>query len=146
MGPKSDKAGDEGVQYHAREHMTQEGKPAWFFEEKPTSMPPMQMILIRVMIGKVEYPDRLAQLLQQIPIRQEQQGWNCVLWIKEALSEVQTSANIMGTNVLEWEAVRNAAMSYCQQKKDEHSFDGTMKVDDTRVPTFDLIQGTETIK
>ncbi|KAG9559513.1 hypothetical protein KCU79_g8223, partial [Aureobasidium melanogenum] len=105
-----------------------------------------QMVLVRILIAKIEDIDKLAQLLRQIPIRQEQQGWNCVLWIKEALSELQTSTNIVGTNVLEWEAVRNAAMSYCQQKKDEHRFDGTVKVDDSRVPTFDLIQGKETIK
>ncbi|KAG9522553.1 hypothetical protein KCV07_g2931, partial [Aureobasidium melanogenum] len=146
VGPKSDKSDDKGVQYHAREHITQEGKPAWVFEDKLTSMAPTQMVLVRILIAKIEDTDKLSQLLRQIPIRQEQQGWNCVLWIKEALSELQTSTNTVGTNVLEWEAVRNAAMSYCQQKRDEHRFDGTMKVDDSRVPTFDLIQGKETIK
>ncbi|KAH0370273.1 hypothetical protein KCU65_g2695, partial [Aureobasidium melanogenum] len=146
VGPKSDKADDEGVQYHAREHITHEGRSAWVFEDKSTTMAPMQMILIRVMIGKVEYTDRLAQLLRRIPIRQKQQGWNCVLWIKEALSELQAATDVMGTSVLEWEAVRNTAISYCQQKRDEHRFDGTVKVDTSQIPTFDLIQGKETIK
>ncbi|KAH0353159.1 hypothetical protein KCU81_g1582, partial [Aureobasidium melanogenum] len=125
VGPKSDKADD---------------------EEKPATMAPMQMILIRILIGKIEHTDRLAQILQQIPIRQEQQGWNCVLWIKEALSVLQAATNVMGTSVLDWEAVRSAAMSYCQRKRDEHRFDGTTNVDTSRIPTFDLIQGKETIK
>ncbi|CAD0101385.1 unnamed protein product, partial [Aureobasidium mustum] len=81
----------------------------------------------------------------KMPGKEDTYGWNCVLWIKEALSELQTSTNIIGTNVLEWEAVRNAAMSCCQQKKDEHRFDGTVHVDTLRVPTYDLIQGKETI-
>lgn len=76
-----------------------------------------QMVLVRILIAKIEDIDRLAQLLRQIPIRQEQQGWNCVLWIKEALSELQTSANIMGTNVLEWKAVRSAACPIASRRK-----------------------------
>lgn len=108
-------------------------------------MAPTQMVLVRILIAKIENTDKLAQLLRQIPIRQEQQGWNCVLWIKEALSQLEISKNIMGTSVIRWEAVRNAALSYCQQKKDEHRFDGTVKVGESRVPTFDLIQGKETI-
>lgn len=104
------------------------------------------MILVRVLIAKIEDTKGLAQVLEQVPIRQEQQGWNCVLWIKEALSELQAAKNVIGTSVLEWEAVRNAAMSYCQQKRDEHRFDNTVEVDKSRVPTFDLIQGKETIK
>lgn len=146
VGPKSDRSDDKGVRYHAREHITEEGKPAWFFEDKLTSMAPTQMILVRVLIAKIEDTKGLAQVLEQVPIRQEQQGWNCVLWIKEALSELQAAKNVIGTSVLEWEAVRNAAMSYCQQKRDEHRFDNTVEVDKSRVPTFDLIQGKETIK
>jgi hypothetical protein len=36
-------------------------------------------------------------------------------------------------------------MSYCQEKKDEHRFDGKGSFDTTRVATFDLIRGQETI-
>jgi hypothetical protein len=115
VGPKSDKIDDEGVRFHARERMKQDGNSEWEFEEAPTTMLPAQ-------------------------------GWNCVGWIKKALSELQTSTDVIGTSVVEWEAVRNAARSYCQKKKDQHRFDGKGSFDTSRVPTFDLIQGTETIE
>jgi hypothetical protein len=41
-------------------------------------MMPTQMILVRALIAKVEHSERLAQLVRQIPIRQGQEGWNCV--------------------------------------------------------------------
>jgi hypothetical protein len=145
VGPKSDKADDEGMRYHARERMKRGGESEWEFEEVPTTMLPTRMIMVRILIAKIESRDRLAQVLRKVPIRQGQQGWNCVLWIKEALAELQMSTNIIGTSVVEWETVRNAAMSYCQKKKDQHRFDGEGKFDTTRVATFDLIQGGETV-
>jgi hypothetical protein len=92
-----------------------------------------------------EHVDRLRQLLRQIPIRQGEEGWNCVLWVKEALSNLERSKGVIGTCVLDWDAVRGAALSYCQQKKDQHRFDGRGNFDTSQVPTFDLIQGEETI-
>ena len=146
MGPKSDKIEDEGVRYHARERMKQDGTSEWEFEEAPTTMLPSRMIMVRILIAKIENRETLAQLLRQIPIRQGQQGWNCIAWIKEALEELQMSKNVIGTSAVEWEAVRNAAMSHVQKKKDQHRFDGKSSFDTAPVATFDLIQGKETIE
>jgi hypothetical protein len=126
--------------------MKQDGNSEWEFEEAPTTMLPARMIMVRILIAKIESRHRLAQILRQIPIRQGQQGWNRVGWIKEALSELQMSTRVIGTSVVEWKAVRNAAMSCCQKKKDQHRFNGKGSFDTSRVPTFDLIQGTETIE
>ena len=68
-----------------------------------------------------------------------------MLWVKEALSELEKSNKIIGTSVIEWKAVRDAAMEYCQQKRDQHRFDGKGEFDTSRVSTFDLIQEKETI-
>jgi hypothetical protein len=135
---------NKGTRYHARERMTPEGSQ-WVFEELSASMMTTKMILVRIMIAKIEDMDRLAQLLRQIPIRQGEPGWNCVLWVKEALSELEKSKKIIGTSVIEWKAVRDAAMAYCQQKRDQHRFDGRGDFDTSRVSTFDLIQKKETI-
>ena len=66
-------------------------------------------------------------------------------WLKEALSLVEESRGIVGTSVLEWEAVRDAALTYCQRKRDEHRFDGKGSFDTQRVPTYDLIEKKEII-
>ena len=124
--------------------MTPEGSQ-WVFEELSASMMTTKMILVRILIAKVEDTEKLAQLLRKIPIRQGEPGWNCVLWVKEALSELEKSNKIIGTSVIEWKAVRDAAMEYCQQKRDQHRFDGKGEFDTSRVSTFDLIQKKETI-
>lgn len=125
--------------------MKQDGNSEWEFEEVSTTMLPSRMIMVRILVAKIESRDRLAQLLRHIPIRQGQQGWNCVAWIKEALEQLQISTNVIGTSVVEWEAAHDAAMSYVQNKRDQHRFDGKGSFGTTRVPTFDLIQGQETI-
>lgn len=79
------------------------------------------------------------------PIRQGEEACNCVLWVKEALDNLERSKDVIGTCVLDWESVREAALSYCQKKKDQHRFDGKGKFDTSQVPTYDLIQGKETI-
>lgn len=145
MGPKSDKEDDEGVRYHARERVRPEGGSEWLFEELTISMMPTQMILVRLVLAKINHADRLRQLLRQIPIRQGEEGWNCVLWVKEALFNLDKSKDIVGTRVLGWDTVRGAALSYCQQKKNQHRFDVGGNFDTSRVATFDLIQGKETI-
>jgi hypothetical protein len=132
VGPKSDEPEEEGIRYHARERMKQDGTSEWEFEEASTTILPSRMIMVRILMAKIESRDRLAQVLRQIPIRQGQQGWNCVTWIKEALAQLQMSTNLIGTSVVEWDAVRDAAMSYCQKKKDEHRFDGKGSFDTTR--------------
>lgn len=146
MGPKSDKNEGRGARYHARNHATAEADSVWTFEEVRTSLMPTQMILVRILIAKIENTDRLAQLLREVPVKQGQQDWNCVSWVKEALSQLEVSNGILGTSVIQWEAVRNAAMSYCQRKRDQRRFDSGTGYDTTRVPTFDLIQGKETIE
>lgn len=42
----------------------------------------------RIMLAKIEQADRLRQVLRQIPIRQGEEGWNCVLWVKDALDNL----------------------------------------------------------
>jgi hypothetical protein len=89
----------------------------WFFEEREIPLAPTSMLLVRIMVGKVADGNRLVDILRKTPIRQGQPGWNCVLWVKEALQALKASGKALGTNVVEWEWVRNEAMSYCQQKK-----------------------------
>lgn len=122
--------------------MTSEGS-SWVFEELETSLLPERMILVRVLIAKIKDRAALAQLLRDVSIRGGQEGWNCVSWVQEGIEKV-TLNNVLGTKVTEWQVIRDAAMSYCQQKKDQHRFDGQGHFDTSQVPTFDLIQGKET--
>ena len=76
------------------------------------------MLLVYVIIGKIEDRDRLVNVLRNNPIRQGDSGWNCVIWIKEALKGLKVDKKALGTSVIEWNQVQDRAMTYCQRKKD----------------------------
>lgn len=133
------------MRYHAKESITGPNGSAWVFDERPTSLAATSMLLVRVMIAKVEDKDRLISILRNTPIRQGVTGWNCVGWVQEALQSLASDKKALGTGVTEWAKVRDAAMEYCQRKKDAHRFDGKGNYDMTKAATYDLLERKETI-
>ncbi|PWY69035.1 hypothetical protein BO94DRAFT_540166 [Aspergillus sclerotioniger CBS 115572] len=148
VGPKIE-GGEKttGVLYHAREKPKAGGAPGfeWSFENRSCSLAPTNMLLVRVMIGKVTDSSRLTEILCSTPVRGGQPGWNCISWIREALERIRADKKALGTSVTEWDTIRNAAMTYCQQKKDQHRFDGQGNFNMSKAPTYDLMQQKETI-
>jgi hypothetical protein len=132
------------MRYHAK-NTPMHGGSQWLFEEHDCSLAPSNMLLVRVMVAKVEKKDRLISVLRNTPIKQGQQGWNCVSWVKEALERLKADGKALGRGITEWKLVRGAAMGYCQRKKDQHRFDGTGNFDMSKAPTYDLIEGKEII-
>lgn len=53
----------------------------------------------------------------------------------------------IGTAVLDWTIVRDAAMKYTQEKIDNHRFDGktTATFNKDLAPTYDLLEGKEVV-
>lgn len=145
VGPKIEDDSKTGVEYHAKERISAEGKIEWAFHENECPLKPANMLLVRILIGKVKDRNRLARILNQTPIRQGQAGWNCVSWVKEALERVKTDGKALGTSVIDWEPVRSEAMRYCQDKKDQHRFDGQRDFDMSKAPTYDLIRKREIV-
>ncbi|PYH43493.1 uncharacterized protein BP01DRAFT_402582 [Aspergillus saccharolyticus JOP 1030-1] len=123
IGSKAATNAGSSVQYHAKERISQEGKSEFFFEEHDASA---QMLLI----------------LRGIPVSQNVSGWNCVSWVKEALEVVDADTQALAsTRVCDWGRVRDAAIEYCQRKKDQHRFDGKGDYDMGVIPTYDLMVG-----
>ncbi|KAF2124399.1 hypothetical protein P153DRAFT_361116 [Dothidotthia symphoricarpi CBS 119687] len=145
MGPKEEVEDGVGVRFHAKERTTGPNTSTWVFEEKESLLTPTSMLLVRVMIAKVERKDRFMSVVRNTPIREGVTGWNCVGWVQEALQHLEADGKALGTGVTEWTKVRNAAMEYCQRKKDEHRFDGLGNYDMRKAPTYDLIERKETI-
>ena len=102
-------------------------------------------LLIRVLVGKVIDRDRLLTILRSVPVVQDDPSWNCVIWVKDALLAVQKDGRSMGTSELSWQRVRDAAMSYCQKKKDGHRFDGKVSFDMSKPATYDILEQKEII-
>lgn len=145
MGPKVEAGDVIGVRYHAKERIELGGGSKWFFEERECSLAPTSMLLVRIMVGKITDRKRLVEILRNTPVRQGQPGWNCVFWVKEALDLLKVDSNALGTSVVEWKKVCSGAMDYCQQKKDQHRFDGQGNFDMKHVPTYNLIERKEVI-
>ncbi|PIG69458.1 hypothetical protein AARAC_005227 [Aspergillus arachidicola] len=134
-----------GVRYHAKERPKAGGGSEWHFEERECPLAPTNMLLVRIVVGKVPDGSRLVQILRSTPIRQGQAGWNCISWVKEALESLDADAKALGTSVTRWDKVRNEAMGYCQKKKDQPRFDGQGNFDMRKVPTYDLMELKELV-
>ena len=126
--------------------MNQDGSSEFIYDEFSTPLRAIDMLLVRLMIGKVERRDRLVSILRSVPIRQDEEGWNCVGWVKEALESLRADESAMGKSTLEWQAVRDGVMDYVEKKKAEHRFDGLGSFDMSKVATYDMLEGRETIE
>jgi len=117
----------------------------WVYEEISCTLEATNMLLVRVLIGKVEQRDRLESLMGSVPVVQDNAAWNCVSWVKEALRKLQADGRAIGTSQLDWKAVRDAAINYVERKKEQHRFDGNGNFNLKKAATFDLLAGVEVV-
>lgn len=103
------------------------------------------MILVRVLVGKVANTERLCSVLRSTNVKGNQPGWNCVVWVEEALQGLKEDGKALGTSKIDWTSVRDTAMRYVEQKKQQHRFDGKKVFDMSKVATWDLLEGKETV-
>ncbi|KAH7305035.1 hypothetical protein B0I35DRAFT_147894 [Stachybotrys elegans] len=148
VGPKNPISASQVWCFHAKEKMMRVGEPptvqsVWHYEEAKTTMEPASMILVRIVVAKVTNMNRLRAIFEQTPIRSAQQGWNCVAWVREALATAGQDGEALGQSVTDWTLIRDTAMQYVESKKANHRFDGKGVVDNTKVPTWDMLAGVE---
>jgi len=142
-GPKVEKAISRGQLYHAKNGAT-EG--SWVIESRATSLLQTNALLTRLLVGKIADRDRVKEILCGVPATSNNPEWNCVIWIKEALEALQQDSKAMGTSVLDWQAVRDAAMGYVQKKRDQGRWKGESALNLEYAPTYDLLEKKETIE
>lgn len=145
IGPKNETIDGRGWRFHAKEGLRPDGTMGWMFEEKEIPLIATQMLLVRICVGKVENIDRVKAILRSVPIRDNEEGWNCVYWVIEALKLLSDDGKAMGTSHLIWKDVRDASMTYVQKKRDEHRFDGLGSFDMSKAATFNLLERKETV-
>lgn len=148
VGPKRPGIGKRSIRYHAKERINPDRKRSeWIFEESENALDSSNMILVRILVGKVVDGHRVVEILRSTPIRQAEPGWNCVGWVQEALQRLRADGTALGrSSIVEWVVVRDEAMRYCQRKEEEHRFDGKGGFDMTVIPTYDLIQEKEVVR
>jgi hypothetical protein len=148
VGLKSSGASKRSIRYHARERINPDRKRSeWIFEESENVLDSSNMMLMRILVGKVVDGHRVVEILRSTPIRQGKPGWHCVDWVQEALQRLRADETALGrSSLVEWVVVRDEAIRYCQRKKEEHRLDGKGGFDMRVIPTYDLIRGKEVVR
>ncbi|KAL9103654.1 MAG: hypothetical protein Q9163_001313 [Psora crenata] len=145
-GPRKEDRGSRGLRYHAKDKSRASGQSVWEFEERGLTVGmATQMLLVRILVGKVDKSNRLRDILRRVPVVQGDRSWNCVIWVKNALEALQKDGKAMGTCQLDWKIIRDTSMRYIQHKKKQHRFDGKAEFDISNSATFDMPEGRETI-
>ncbi|KAM4054575.1 hypothetical protein HRG_005411 [Hirsutella rhossiliensis] len=116
VGPKTESSNSRGSRFHAKEGLVFAGDP-------PTA--------------------QASADFERTPLRPDQEGWNCVGWIKEALQAAIGDGRALGTCARDWESVRDTVMWYVEAKKAAHRFDGTVPYDPTKAATWDMLESAE---
>lgn len=145
VGPK-DEPGSKGTKFHVKNFVgSQNGVVGsmWQYEESGVPMAPVNGLLVRVVVAKVNDKDRLQVIFRGIPTRPDVQGWNCVGWVKEAMEALASDPQALGTSRTDWTTVRNTTMRYVEEKHAEGRFG--RKFDSTKIPTWDLMVGREVV-
>jgi hypothetical protein len=157
VGPKHEDSNSKGKRFHVKETMTTvDGRTQsrWVFEEREIGMNPTAMILVRVVVGKVSNAERVAAVLREVPVRDNQSGWNCVWWLREALEMLRADGKALSGGrasplpAASWEEAGEAALGFVRRKEREHRFDGKAApgwFDMSRVATYDLLRREEVV-
>ena len=120
--------------------------PDWNYEKRDVRLGATRQLLVRVMIGKIDDEKRLLEIFEKVPIRADSDpDWNCVIWVKEALEALGRDDQALKSGVTDWIRVRDSAMTYCQQKRDDRRWDRPDDFDMTKAPTYDLLKDKEMI-
>ncbi|KAI1158390.1 hypothetical protein F5B18DRAFT_665241 [Nemania serpens] len=134
------------IRFHAKENMT--GSPpklVWTYEEQRIAGGPQFMLLTRLVIGKVLDKGRLRSIIGGIPVRPETPGWNCIVWVREAVDAVLRDGKALSSAVETWTEIKDTAMHYIEAKKASHRFDGQGKLSGGTAATWDMLLNKEVI-
>ena len=109
---------DEGLESTTettRYHVVNDPYGHWQYEAISTRSSPTPRALVRLTLGKVKRSDvnKLEEILENIPIVQDDLTWTCRSWVEAAVEELGR-AHILRTH--NWEAVESDALWYVQSK------------------------------
>ena len=104
-----------------------------------------QMLLVRITIAKVKDTNQVNRNLSAVPVVQNDPNWTSRIWVKNAIAALESDRKSLGTRVTDWETLENGAKDYARAKIDAGRFSGPGDWDIRYVPTYDLLQGRETI-
>ncbi|KAF2211560.1 hypothetical protein CERZMDRAFT_112626 [Cercospora zeae-maydis SCOH1-5] len=154
IGPKHETTSSQGTKCHAKDNAIIEeikGKihirTEYQFEERKVWLTAVDMIVVRILLGKVHDKEKLLDVLRGTRVKKhgDAGGWNDVSWTKDVLDRLANEDDVLGASVTDWETVRHSALWYIEEKRAQHRFDGKAigTFDKTKVPTWNLVHDIE---
>ncbi|XWW97709.1 hypothetical protein V2A60_005696 [Cordyceps javanica] len=147
VAPKRESLQDCGTQIHVKNTLQFIGEPPtkntdWRLEKINLTENPTTRLLVRVLVAKINKTEDLTKILDEIPLRPDTDGWNCVGWVREGLEAVLCHEGVLGRAAPDWQSVRDTIMWYVEKKSKEGRFNTSF--DQRRIPTWDALSDTET--
>lgn len=126
-----------------RYHVTNDPS-RWVYEEMEVQdVRNATNLLARLVIAKVEDHQRLENIFRGVPVIQNDPAWRCRTWIENALHEVASDGEAVGTSVLDWQIIESTAKAYVARKIDEGRYQSGADV--TTKPTWDMLDNKELV-
>ncbi|KPM45248.1 hypothetical protein AK830_g1293 [Neonectria ditissima] len=142
VGPKvEDREVVRGMRYHVKNPISQ----GWVYEEvELRNVRTTGNLLVRIVIAKVTDEKRLAEILQSVPIVQNDPNWRCRTWVANALTAVKEDGKAVGTSMLNWEEIESVARWYAGEKTKTGRFKD-IALASLPKPTWDLLENRELV-
>ncbi|KAF2674912.1 hypothetical protein BT63DRAFT_420173 [Microthyrium microscopicum] len=100
------------TRFHARDYHSGPSETHWLYEEIRVNPTGTQKLLAQIPIGDILDNERFLELIRDLPIEQGVEGWNCVTWIKSALSAIDEDGEVVSGGMDEhaWMMLRVMAL------------------------------------
>jgi hypothetical protein len=140
VGPKSPIRDSAGTRHHV-EHLSGPSQRYLYVADDAEHIPSPQSIIVRVAVAKIVDPERLAAILREIPVQQDDTSWNCLSWVKDAfLRFVEDDKRCVKGYVVakDWKDIERRTREYAKKKRDSRRPSGDS------IPTWNLWENRET--
>ncbi|TID26769.1 hypothetical protein E2P81_ATG01232 [Venturia nashicola] len=114
--PKDQTPTSQALRINARNYHNSLDTTAWYYEEIKVPIGDTPKLLCQKYIGDIINLEAALETLRDIPLRQGDPEWNCVLWVQDALEVLRGEYG--GTKFeaeLEWLALREEVMEAARE-------------------------------
>ena len=100
------------TRFHIRDYYSGPDQTHWIYEEIPVNAAGTPKLLAQIPIGDIRDMETLIELVRNLPIVQQVEGWNCVAWIESALKALEEDGEAVSatSDDLSWLRLRNVAL------------------------------------
>lgn len=140
MGPKSPLRETAGTRHHV-EHVGGPEHRYFYVADDAEYIPSAQSIIVRIAIAKVVDTVRLAAILRNVPVHQDDTSWNCLSWVKDAFLRIVEDEKRCVKGYVEakdWKDIERRTREFVKTKRD------TRRPPGDSIPTWNLWENRET--